>query len=233
MRGRGRRRSRTKSSRGRCRRGAPTPRTRLPMRNDRSLTPQQINTLVAWVDGGSPRGSDADMPAAPKFAEGWTYGREPDLVLEMPADFDIPAEGELRLLKTSTSKVPFDDGQVRAGRGTASGQSLGRASCRRSTSPIFPTARRSTSTGRIVQNGQSVTTRAARCGRPDAAGLVQAPVVRPRPRRGRRTATMSASGFPPANTSTGRFTTARPASLKTIARGSASGSTRCRSSTRS
>jgi hypothetical protein len=67
----------------------------LKMRNDRSLSKQQIDTIVAWVDGGAPKGSDADLPAVPKFAEGWTYGREPDYVLEMPVEAQIPAEGEL------------------------------------------------------------------------------------------------------------------------------------------
>ena len=50
----------------------------LKMRNDRSLTQAQIDTIVAWVDGGAPKGSDADLPPMPKFAEGWTFGREPD-----------------------------------------------------------------------------------------------------------------------------------------------------------
>src|SRR5439155_8475839 len=67
----------------------------LKMRNDRSLTRQQIETIAAWVDGGAPRGNDADLPPAPKFADGWTVGTEPDVVLEMPVEFSIPAEGEL------------------------------------------------------------------------------------------------------------------------------------------
>ena len=67
----------------------------LKMRNDRSLSAQQIDTIVAWVDGGAPKGSEADLPAMPKFAEGWTVGREPDYVLEMPVEASIPAEGEL------------------------------------------------------------------------------------------------------------------------------------------
>jgi hypothetical protein len=79
----------------------------LPMRNDRSLTKQQIETIAAWVDAGAPRGNDADMPAAPKFAEGWTYGSEPDVVIEMPMAFDIPAEGQLPN-QQFYSKVPFD-----------------------------------------------------------------------------------------------------------------------------
>jgi hypothetical protein len=80
----------------------------LKMRNDRSLTQAQIDTIVAWVDGGAPKGSDADLPTLPKFAEGWTYGREPDAILEMPVDFTIPAEGELGV-QMFYSKVPWSE----------------------------------------------------------------------------------------------------------------------------
>src|ERR1051326_194985 len=78
----------------------------LKMRNDRSLSKDQIDTIVRWVDGGAPRGSDAERPPAPTFAEGWTAGREPDVVLEMPVEFSIPAEGELGV-QMFYSKVPF------------------------------------------------------------------------------------------------------------------------------
>ena len=80
----------------------------LKMRNDRSLTPAQIDTIVAWVDGGAPKGSDADLPPMPTFAEGWTFGREPDAILEMPVDFAIPAEGELGV-QMFYSKVPWSE----------------------------------------------------------------------------------------------------------------------------
>jgi len=56
----------------------------LKMRNDRSLSPAQIDTIAKWVDGGAPKGNDADLPALPTFTEGWTAGREPDAILEMP-----------------------------------------------------------------------------------------------------------------------------------------------------
>jgi len=80
----------------------------LKMRNDRSLSQAQIDTIVAWVDGGAPKGSDADLPPMPKFAEGWTFGREPDAILEMPVDFTIPAEGELGV-QMFYSKVPWSE----------------------------------------------------------------------------------------------------------------------------
>jgi mono/diheme cytochrome c family protein len=78
------------------------------MRNDPSLSNAQIDTIVAWVDGGAVRGNDADMPPAPQFATGWTYGSEPDYVLEMPVEFEIPAEGELGV-QMFYSKIPFTE----------------------------------------------------------------------------------------------------------------------------
>src|SRR5262245_46930436 len=81
----------------------------LKMRNDRSLSEQQIQTISAWVDAGAPRGNPADLPPAPKFADGWTYGvREPDYVFEMPLEFQIPAEGELSVQNFYT-KIPWTE----------------------------------------------------------------------------------------------------------------------------
>ena len=60
--------------------------------NDRRLKQTEIDTIVSWVDAGAPRGNVADMPAAPKFVEGWQLGK-PDVVFEMPAAFEVPAEG--------------------------------------------------------------------------------------------------------------------------------------------
>ena len=80
----------------------------LKMRNDRSLTQAQIDTIVAWVDGGAPKGSDADLPPVPKFADGWTFGREPDYILEMPVEATIPAEGELGV-QMFYSPVPWSE----------------------------------------------------------------------------------------------------------------------------
>jgi hypothetical protein len=76
--------------------------------NDPSLTPRQIDTIAAWADGGAPKGSDADLPRAPQFAEGWRHpsGRPPDLVIEMPLDYPVPAEGEIPMINVY-AKVPF------------------------------------------------------------------------------------------------------------------------------
>jgi hypothetical protein len=61
-------------------------------RNDRSLSQDEINTLVSWVDAGAPEGDKKDLPPAKQFVEGWNIG-VPDLVLEMPSNFDVPASG--------------------------------------------------------------------------------------------------------------------------------------------
>jgi hypothetical protein len=60
--------------------------------NDRSLSQSEIDTLVAWVDAGAPEGNPKDAPAPRQFVEGWSIGK-PDLVLEMPTAFKIPAKG--------------------------------------------------------------------------------------------------------------------------------------------
>jgi hypothetical protein len=60
--------------------------------NDRSLDQSEIDTLVAWADGGAPEGDPKDAPAPRQFVEGWSIGK-PDLVLEMPNAFEIPAKG--------------------------------------------------------------------------------------------------------------------------------------------
>ena len=60
--------------------------------NDRRLTQKEIDAVTAWVDGGAAEGSAKDLPAAPKFAEGWTIGK-PDLVIPMPETFTLEASG--------------------------------------------------------------------------------------------------------------------------------------------
>jgi len=58
-------------------------------KNDRSLTDQEIDTVVRWVDGGSPQGDPKDMPAAVKWPtdQGWNFAsmygqKEPDLIIK-------------------------------------------------------------------------------------------------------------------------------------------------------
>ena len=76
-------------------------------KDDRSLTPEQIDTIARWVDAGAPKGSETDLPPAPTFASGWSHG-EPDVVIEMPVDFEIPAEGQVPVIDFF-AKSPFTE----------------------------------------------------------------------------------------------------------------------------
>ena len=60
-------------------------------RDERRLTDEEITMIQSWVSQGMPEGTEA-KPEPPKFASGWQLG-EPDLVVEMPAAYHVPAEG--------------------------------------------------------------------------------------------------------------------------------------------
>jgi hypothetical protein len=62
--------------------------------NDRSLAPSDIDTLVQWADSGAPEGNPKDAPAPVKFVTGWNIGI-PDLVIEMPRAYAVPAKGTI------------------------------------------------------------------------------------------------------------------------------------------
>jgi hypothetical protein len=62
--------------------------------NDRSLTQPEIDTLVAWVDAGAPEGNPKDAPAPREWVDGWAAGK-PDLIVESPVAFNVPAKGEV------------------------------------------------------------------------------------------------------------------------------------------
>jgi hypothetical protein len=74
-------------------------------KDDRSLSAGEIDTITKWVDSGAPKGADADLPPVPTFATGWSHG-EPDVVIEMPIEFEIPAEGEVPVIDFF-SKAPI------------------------------------------------------------------------------------------------------------------------------
>jgi hypothetical protein len=63
-----------------------------PCENDPRLSQREIDTVVAWVDGGAKEGDPGDMPAIPAFVEGWSIGK-PDVVFSMREEFTIPPEG--------------------------------------------------------------------------------------------------------------------------------------------
>jgi hypothetical protein len=62
--------------------------------NDRGLPQADIDTIVKWVKAGAPEGEAADLPAPRNFLEGWNIAK-PDLVMQMPAPFSVPASGTI------------------------------------------------------------------------------------------------------------------------------------------
>jgi mono/diheme cytochrome c family protein len=85
------------------------PKRSAKFRNDPTLTQHEIDTLVAWVNAGAPKGNDADLPPLPSFPEGWLHpkGLAPDLILSS-SDVQLPAQGEIPYLRFLT-KVPFSE----------------------------------------------------------------------------------------------------------------------------
>jgi hypothetical protein len=59
---------------------------------ERRMKPEDIAVLKQWVDQGCVEGDAKDLPATPKFPEGWAHG-EPDLIVKMPEAYTVPAEG--------------------------------------------------------------------------------------------------------------------------------------------
>ncbi len=64
-----------------------------PFSNDRTLSAADLNTLVSWVDSGAPEGNAKDAPPPLQFESGWQI--RPDMVIEMPVDFHLPAKGTI------------------------------------------------------------------------------------------------------------------------------------------
>jgi len=59
--------------------------------NDKRLSPADIQTISAWADGGAVEGDTKDVPPPVTFQDGWNI--KPDMIIEMPKDFNVPATG--------------------------------------------------------------------------------------------------------------------------------------------
>jgi len=86
--------------------------------NDRSLTDDQIATIVRWVDSGAPLGDPKDLPAPKQWPqeETWQLSKqfgEPDLVVKSEP-YTMPAHGQDVWWKPSTA-IPISEARwVRA-----------------------------------------------------------------------------------------------------------------------
>lgn len=62
-------------------------------RDERRLSERQIAVLRAWAEAGAPAGDASEaLPAPPLRESRWRLG-EPDLVVELPVEYELPADG--------------------------------------------------------------------------------------------------------------------------------------------
>ena len=69
------------------------PHVGVKFKDARTLSDDEIATLVAWSEADAPEGNPADLPSPPKFPDDWQLGT-PDLVIDIGADFPVPAGGD-------------------------------------------------------------------------------------------------------------------------------------------
>ena len=60
--------------------------------NDRRLSAEELDTLLAWIDSGTPLGDEKELPPARKYEDGWVIGK-PDVIFELPGEQSVPATG--------------------------------------------------------------------------------------------------------------------------------------------
>lgn len=59
--------------------------------NERRLSTKDVELLSAWADAGAPAGNEKDAPPPMNFENGWNI--KPDVIVEMPKPFELPARG--------------------------------------------------------------------------------------------------------------------------------------------
>ena len=67
--------------------------TRYANEHEKVLSEKALDTLARWADGGAPAGDPATAPPARVFPSGWNI--TPDVVVEMPKPFELPARGTI------------------------------------------------------------------------------------------------------------------------------------------
>ena len=70
------------------------------------LSQEQIQILARWAEQGAPAGDVAQVPSPPKLAGGWQGGK-PDVILQAPAGYVVPAHG-MDVYHNFIFQVPID-----------------------------------------------------------------------------------------------------------------------------
>ena len=59
----------------------------------RRMQDWEIEKIAEWVNADMPYGREVDLPISRSFDNSWFLG-EPDLLVQMPEPYDVPADGE-------------------------------------------------------------------------------------------------------------------------------------------
>ncbi len=84
------------------------PNESVKFRNDARLNQRDIDTLVAWINAGCPRGSSADSAPIPHLTQEWLHpdGVPPDAIIALPGLVQVPPQGEIPYVRF-LPPVPF------------------------------------------------------------------------------------------------------------------------------
>ena len=63
-----------------------------PFKDERRLTAAQITLIQEWMRQGMPEGDRSKLPPLPGIPSGWQLGT-PDMIVELPAGYQVPADG--------------------------------------------------------------------------------------------------------------------------------------------
>ncbi|MFO1020982.1 MAG: redoxin domain-containing protein [Planctomycetales bacterium] len=81
--------------------------------NDCSLTPQELESVVAWIDQGTPEGDKSKLAAPKSYSDGWMIGK-PDIVFQLPEEVKVQSTGVVRYKYFSTKTNFKEDTWIEA-----------------------------------------------------------------------------------------------------------------------
>ena len=70
-------------------------------RDERRLSQDEIDAVVAWINDGTPQGDVNELPPERDFPDGWRIGA-PDVIFELPEEVTVPAKGTVPYLYFET-----------------------------------------------------------------------------------------------------------------------------------
>src|SRR5215471_8332169 len=82
--------------------------------NDRSLSEEEIATLVKWVDAGAQKGNPVDMPPPRQFEDQDKWHITPDLIVQLPKDIVVPEKAADRWIDIDVDPGLTEDRYIQA-----------------------------------------------------------------------------------------------------------------------